>query len=159
MKISIKKSLWLFVILVTVLFYASCKKDGGQTPLTGAWVKNYLQGKTQYVFNTDGSFEIDDFATDSVTQKVLGYRSKSLGNYTLKGANLAITINRYFYFPNNSYGPASQIVLMQTASVQNYTVAFNTQQTILYLYFTCPPNADCVPSPLIYYKTDVISSL
>jgi len=157
--INMKKTLTsvrIFSLLVAVLvltFYA-CKKDAasGSIDITGKWVKTEFQGLEQYEFKSDHTVEYDVIATDSITKKVIGYRYKSVGKYSVKNSELTMYDLANFSNSKNSFGPAVELVPTDSTKTLAYTISLNNQKNKLSFYFTCPLDADCAPSPIIYYK-------
>jgi hypothetical protein len=149
-----KKSTCLLVCLVALFLFSACKKNGVtlNADLFALWAKTEFQGVDQYTFNRDGTFEYDVFTTDSVTNAILGYRYKTTGRYTTSNMQLMMYNIQNFSNPNGTYGPITALVAVDGPKTATYTFALNNDKTKLSFYFTCPVNADCTPSPLVYDK-------
>jgi len=147
-----KPLLLLLIILFVAITYQGCKKENTQNSVVGTWAQTRSTVKTQFIFKSDLTFETDVLEIDSVSKTTIGYRYKTVGTYTLQNTTLTLKSTQNYSNPDNSYGPESSLVAVNAQSSDNYTIAFNGQKNILYLYFTCPLNANCVPSPLVYTK-------
>lgn len=146
----------MFSLLAAVLVFAfsACKKDAanGTIDITGKWAKIQFQGIDQYEFKNDNTVEYNIIATDSITKKIIGYRFRSIGKYSVKNDSLTMFDLVNYSNSKNSFGPATELVPIDGSKTVGYTVSLNAQKNKLLLYFTCPFNADCVPSPIIYNK-------
>ncbi|HTE01121.1 MAG TPA: hypothetical protein VK668_17645 [Mucilaginibacter sp.] len=153
-KIFIPASVFSLLAVVLVLTFSACKKDaaGGNVNITGEWAKAQFQGLEKYAFKSDGTVEYNIMATDSVTKRVIGYRYKSVGKYSVNNAELTMYDLKTFSNINNNFGPVAELVPVDGQKTITYTISVNSQKNKLSLFFTCPANADCVPSPMIYYK-------
>ena len=145
-------SLLTAILLFTV---AACKKDNKSAPLDikGKWALTQFQGIQQYEFKSDQTVEFNVIATDSVTKQIIGYRYKNTGSYTIKNDSLIMFNLKSYTNSKGAYGPATELVPTNAAqTITGYKVSLNSQKNKLYFYFTCPPNADCVPSPMVFDK-------
>lgn len=138
--------------LLAVILFSTCKKSDIATIITGKWAKIEFQGIQQYKFNSDKTFEYDAFATDSVTKAVLGYWYKTTGKYTITNSQITFYSIQTFSTPGSTFVPASALVAINGSTTVSYTFTLDNEQRKLSLYFTCPPYADCVPSPLVYQR-------
>ncbi len=140
--------------VVLLLTFDACKKDTKTTSIdiTGKWALTQFQGIQQYEFKSDQTVEFNVIATDSVTKQVIGYRYKSTGSYTIKNDSLMMFNLKSYTNSKSTYGPATELVPTNGLKTDSYKVALNSQKNKLSLYFTCPPNADCVPSPMVFNK-------
>jgi hypothetical protein len=93
-------------------------------------------------------------ATDSVTKKVIGYRYKSIGKYSVENSELTMYDLANFSNSKNSFGPVEELIPIDGSKTLTYTISLNSWKNKLSLYFTCPLNADCIPSPIIYFKQE-----
>jgi len=145
---------FLTALLLLILF--ACKKDGanGGTDLIGKWAKVEFQGIQQYEFKSDHTVEFTIMATDSVTKKVLGYRYKSVGRYSVENSELKMYDLANFSNSRNTFGPVEELIPIDGPKTLTYTISLNSGNNKLSLYFTCPPNVDCAPSPIIYFKQE-----
>ena len=160
-----KKSLTLsliFSLLVAFLMltFFACKKSstGVNADITGKWVKTYFQNMEQYQFNSDHTVEFDALQTDSVTKVVIGYRYKSVGKYTIKNDSLIMFDLSNYSNSKNSFGPVTDLTPTSGSATVSYAFSLNDQKNTLSLYFTCPINADCIPSPIVYNRV-ILGSL
>jgi hypothetical protein len=158
---NMKKTLtpvWAFGFLTAILLltFSACKKDAaaGRIDITGKWTKTEFQGVTQYEFKSDHTVEFTVMATDSVTKKLIGYRYKSIGKFSVEGSELKMYDLTNFSNSKNSFGPAEELVPIDGPKTAIYTISLNSDKNKLSLYFTCPPNANCVPSPIVYFKLE-----
>ncbi|HEY9003369.1 MAG TPA: hypothetical protein VIM89_18580 [Mucilaginibacter sp.] len=142
----------LLLTLFVAITYLGCKKENTQAGILGVWTQTHSTVKMQFVFKSDLTFENDVLEIDSASKSTIGYRYKTVGTYTLQNTTLTLKSTQNYSNPDNSYGPESSLVAVNGQSNDTYTIGFNGQKNILYLYFTCPPNANCVPSPLVYTK-------
>ncbi len=144
-------SLFAAVLLLAV---SACKKDSNKMAIdiTGKWTLTQFQGIQQYEFKSDQTVEFNIIATDSVTKQVIGYRYKSTGSYTIKNDSLIMFNLKSYTNSKSTYGPATELVPTNGLKTSSYKVSLNNQKNRLSLYFTCPPNADCVPSPMVFNK-------
>jgi hypothetical protein len=140
--------------ILLVLAFSTCKKDAATASGTiiGKWANTYSQQITQYEFKSDSTFEMDVFAKDSVTKNITGYRYKSTGKYTLKNSVLTLYDVSNFSNPNSTFGPITALAPITGAQTSTYTIKIDVQKNQLLFYFICPPNANCIASPIIYYR-------
>jgi len=157
--INMKRTLtpaWIFGLLTAVLLltFFACKKDVANVSIdiTGKWAQIEFQGMQQYEFKSDHTVEFTIMATDSVTKQVIGYRYKSVGKYSVENSELKMYDLANFSNSKNSFGPVEELVSIDGFKTLTYTISLNSQKNKLSLYFTCPPNANCVPSPMVYFK-------
>jgi hypothetical protein len=156
----------VFTILVAllVLTFSTCKKDtaAGSTSIIGKWANNAF-GNTvwanpeviqHYEFKSNDSVEFYDYKIDTITKKILGYGFRSTGKY--KVVNSVLTMYNLINFSNTTgeFVPLAQLVQEGSSGTENYTFTLNSQNNQLSLYFTCPANADCAPSPAVYYRVE-----
>ena len=145
-----------FCVLAAVLVFtfSACKKDAssGTIDITGKWAKTEFQGINQYEFKNDNTVEYNIIATDSVTKKIIGYRFRTIGKYSVKKDSLIMFDLVNYSNSKNSFGPATELVPINGSKTVGYSISLNAQKNKLSLYFTCPFNADCVPSPIIFIK-------
>ena len=143
-----------FLAAILVFAFSACKKDAssGTVDITGKWAKIQFQGIEQYEFKNNNTFEYNTLATDSVTKKILGYRFRTIGKYRIKKDSLIMLDLVNYSNSKNSFGPATELVPAGSSKTGGYTISLNAQKNKLSLYFTCPFNADCVPSPIIFNK-------
>lgn len=143
----------IFTIVSVAAVCTGCKKNSAQKSIVGVWTKTFFQGKNQYIFNKNLSFEYDAIETDSVTKAVLGYRYKLVGTYTYANSTLTLNGIQSYSGPNDGYGQPNQLIPSTSKPmVEIYTAQITNAGNTLSLYFTCPPNADCVPSPIVYSR-------
>lgn len=143
-----------FAVLFFLINLIACKKDnsGNNAGITGKWVKTELLTKQQFMFNSNGTVEYDSFATDSATHAVLGYWYKGTGEYTVKNSVLTMHNLVDYTAPNGRYSPLLDLVQQNDTSTVVYTYALEPKKNTLALYFTCPPYANCIPSPIVYTR-------
>ena len=140
-----------------ILSFAACKKSatGGSIGLTGTWTNKTLGAPDivqLYNFKSNDSVEFYDYKIDTNTGKILGYGYKTIGKYKLENATLTMYNLASFLNPAGGFGPLSQLAPGNGSVTETYTIAIDSQKKQLSLYFTCPPSADCIPSPIIYFR-------
>jgi hypothetical protein len=142
-----------FLAIALAFTFSACKKDtDGTLNITGKWGYQQFQGLIQYEFKNDNSVEYNIFAADSVTKKIIGYRFKTIGKYKIKNDSLIMFGLTNYANPKNGFGPATELIPVDGSSTVGYTISLNSQKNKLSLYFTCPFNASCVPSPMIFIR-------
>jgi hypothetical protein len=147
--VSMKTKLTLIRILgllavVLAFTFSACEKDAsGPLNITGKWAYQQFQGIQQYEFKNGNQVQFDVIATDSVTKKIIGYRFRSIGKYSIKNDSLIMFDLVNYSNSKNSYGPETELTPVDGS---------NSQKNKLSLYFTCPFNASCVPSPMIFIR-------
>jgi hypothetical protein len=145
----------IFSLLTAVLAFtfSACKKDaGGPLNITGKWAIQQFQGIQQYEFKNGNQFQYDIIATDSVTKKIIGYRFRSTGKYSIKNDSLIMFDQVNYSNSKNSYGPVTELTPVDGPKTVAYGLSLNGQKNKLSLYFTCPFNASCVASPMVFNK-------
>ncbi|QEC76111.1 lipocalin family protein [Mucilaginibacter ginsenosidivorax] len=151
-KLTLIKTLGLLAVVLAFTFSA-CKKDaGGNIDITGKWAILQFQGIQQYEFKNGNQFQYDIIATDSVTKKIIGYRFRVTGKYSIKNDSLMMFDQVNYSNSKNSYGPVTELIPVSASKTVAYGLSVNSKKNKLSLYFTCPPNADCVPSPMVFSK-------
>ncbi|HAL81246.1 MAG TPA: hypothetical protein DCO83_02605 [Mucilaginibacter sp.] len=159
---NMKKSLTLNLVfslsaILLVFTFTTCKKSstGGGIAIVGIWTNKAIWAKDivqQYNFRSNDSVEFYEYKIDTITAKILGYGSKAAGKYKIENSTLTMYNMVSFSNPSNSFGPLIDLVQGSINANEIYTIALNSQKNQLFLYFTCPLNASCIPSPIIYYK-------
>jgi hypothetical protein len=147
----------ILALVVAILAFGltSCKKDGSAQSIVGTWTTMFFGSKdvvNQYQFKSDGSVEFDVYKIDTTTKKATGFETKFVGKYTLNGTTLNITNIEYLVNPTYAFGPLKELVPMGGPATSTNTIAFNAEKNQMSIYFICPPNADCIPSPIIYHR-------
>jgi hypothetical protein len=153
-KAIIRTGTYSLLTILLVLAFSTCKKDAttASGTIIGKWANTYLQQITQYEFKIDSTFEMEVFTKDSVNKNITGYRYKSTGKYTLKNSVLTLYDISNFSNPNSAFGLITALVPVTGAQTSTYTIKIDVQKNQLLFYFTCPLNASCIASPIIYYK-------
>lgn len=136
-------------IVITIVFYACSKDASNNVSIAGKWSKSSTGYLQQYEFKGDMTYQLNAYATDPSTSAVLGYQYKSLGKYKLEGDKLTLSGIKSFYNASG-YGPETSLTETGSPGSEIYTVKITNNK--LELHFTCPPNANCVASPIIYTK-------
>jgi len=93
-----------------------------------------------------------NYKIDTVSKSIIGYSYMSLGTYKLENSTLTLNYMVSSSNPAGNFVPVSQLVQGGGPVTSIYTIVLDSQKNMLSLYFTCPPYADCVPSPIIYYR-------
>ncbi len=151
-KLTLIKILSLLLAVLAFTFSA-CKKDAsGTIDVTGKWAILQFQGIQQYEFKNGNQFQYDIIATDSVTKKIIGYRFRVTGKYSVRNDSLVMFDQVNYSNSKNNYGPVTELIPVDGSKTAAYGLSLNGQKNKLSLYFTCPFNADCVPSPMIFVK-------
>jgi hypothetical protein len=156
----------VFAILaaLSVLTFSTCKKDtaAGSTSIIGKWANNAFANTVcvnaaviqHYEFKSNDSVEFYDYKIDTLTKKILGYGFRSTGKFKIQ--NSVLTMYNLINFSNSTgdFVPLAQLVQEGSSGTETCTFALNGPKNQLSLYFTCPPNADCAPSPAVYYRVE-----
>lgn len=157
--VSMKTKLTLIRILgllavVLAFTFSACEKDNTSGPLniTGKWAYQQFQGIQQYEFKNDNQVQFDVIATDSVTKKIIGYRFRSVGKYSIKNDSLIMFDLVNYSNSKNSYGPQTELTAVDGSKKLACGLSLNGPKNKLLLYFTCPFNASCAPSPMVFDK-------
>ncbi len=137
--------------------FSACKKDtsNGSTAIVGKWSNSLVGSKDvieQYEFKSNDSVVFYTYKIDTVTKGILGYGYRSIGNYKVDKS--ALTLYNLVNFSNQAgnFVLLSQLVQIGGSTTENYAFELNSQKNQLSFYFTCPANANCLPSPVIYFK-------
>jgi hypothetical protein len=146
----------LFAALV-ILTFSTCKKDtsNGSAAIAGKWSDNVFASRDvigQYEFKSDNSVEFLTYKIDTVSNNIIGYGYKSTGSYKIEKSTLTMYNMVNYSNSGGNFVPVDQLVQTGGAATVAYTFALNGQKNQLSFYFTCPANANCIPSPIIYYK-------
>jgi hypothetical protein len=143
-----------FLAVVLLMTVSACKKDAspGNTDIVGKWAQSQFQGTLGYEFKSDHTFKYYILATDSVTKKTLGYRSKTEGKYSIKNDSLKLFAMVTYATPGGSFTTEDKLQKINAADKTDYRFSFNDKKDRLSVFFKCPFNADCVPSPIVYNK-------
>jgi hypothetical protein len=142
---------------VLILTFSTCKKDTSNRSINivGKWSNNVFGSRdviAQYEFKSDNSFEFYTYKIDTIGKNIIGYGYKSTGNYKIEKSTLTMYNMVNFSNPSGNFVPVAQLVQGGGSSTATDTFTLNSQKNQLSFYFTCPPGADCIPSPIIYYK-------
>jgi len=145
----------IFSLLAAVLAFtfSACEKDAsGNMDITGKWAQLQFQGIQQYEFKNGNQVQFDVIATDSVTKKIIGYRFRSTGKYSVKNDSLVMFDQVNYSNSKNSYGPVTELIPVDGSKTAAYGLSLNGPKNKLLLYFICPFNASCLPSPMVFDK-------
>lgn len=145
------------LLAITLFFiFSGCKKDSSnERDITGKWALKYPNSRSinLYEFKSNHTFEYSMVTIDSVTKNIIGIASKTVGKYQVKNQQLNFYDKVVYLNQSNQFGSAAELVVNNNSDrTGNYTIAKDDKNNTLSLFFTCPPNADCVPSPMVYYK-------
>jgi len=143
--------------ILLVLTFSACKKntEKGSTGIIGKWsnkVFNQSDIIGQYEFKSNDSVVFYTYKIDTVSKSIIGYSAKSIGTYKIENATLTMNYKVSYANPAGNFVPISQLDQSSGPFTSVYTIVLDNQKNMLSLYFTCPPNADCIPSPIIYYR-------
>jgi hypothetical protein len=153
--LNLTAAIGLLAIILLVTFAACKKESSNEADISGKWMAKYPNSQLTplYEFKSDHTFEYSLMATDSVTKKNIGVISKTAGNYQIKGEQLNLFNIVYYENKNNQYGPAADLIITtNSVKTENNKIVLDDKKNTLSVYFTCPPNANCVPSPIVYYR-------
>ncbi|AMR30834.1 hypothetical protein A0256_05050 [Mucilaginibacter sp. PAMC 26640] len=141
----------ILAVILSITLYA-CSKDSAPAvaSLVGNWSKSSTGNLSTFEFKSDMTYQSTTFTTDATTGKILGYSFKTTGKYKLIGKALTLYAAIAYANANDSYGTEAELTKTSTPVTEEYTIAVNNSQ--LQLYFTCPPNANCIASPIVYFK-------
>lgn len=142
----------LTIVLLTVV--SACKKDTApqNVNIVGKWAQSQFKAANNYEFKSDLTFKYYTLATDSVTKKVLGYGSKTEGKYSIINDSLKLYAMVSYSTPDGSFTTEDKLQKINGADKSGFRFSFNDKKDQLSLFFKCPLNADCVPSPVVYNK-------
>jgi len=149
---------WIFSLLavLAVLTFSTCKKDAaGSAAIIGRWSNSPAGSRDiveQYEFKSNDSVIFYTYKIDTLTHAILGYGYRSMGNYKIEKSTLTMYNLASFSNSEGNFVPLNQLVQTGGSTTETYTFALNSQKNQLSFYFTCPANADCLPSPLVYIK-------
>ncbi|HEY2582214.1 MAG TPA: hypothetical protein VGI43_10410 [Mucilaginibacter sp.] len=149
--------IFCFSAALLILVFSTCKKSAVEinADIYGKWSNNFLGAPgvvTQYRFKSIDSVEYFVSKIDTVTQNTIGYSSRTIGKFKIENATLTMYNLQTFTNPANTFGTLAQLVPGSGPAVLTYSISINDQKKQLLVYFTCPANANCVSSPLVYYK-------
>jgi hypothetical protein len=144
----------LLTVILLLAIAANRKEPSIEPNITGRWVTRIAnsQLRQQYEFKSNHTFEYSLVSTDSNSRKVIGISSKIIGKYEVKDTQLNLYDLVSYANKKQGWGPASELVTVEGTKTANNTIALDYKKNTLSVFLKCPPNADCFPSPSVYYK-------
>ncbi|WP_295716657.1 hypothetical protein [Mucilaginibacter sp.] len=140
MKTTLTLTRIFFSFLATILVFAfsACKKDvsSGTVDITGKWAKTGFQGIDQYEFKNDYTVEYNALATDSVTKKIIGYRFRTKGKYSIKKDSLIMFDLANYSNSKHTFGPASELCPLMAP--KELVIPYHSTRRKINFYFTSP---------------------
>ena len=147
-----------FIALLAILF-SSCSKDvdEAQTDLIlGTWEQNEpVEGEDliqslQYVFRSNGSFDLSSVIIDPSTSEIVGYRAMTSGTYDIDGNRLTL-IESERYLHNDSDRLYSDLQDLEpsefTGGPTQVSFSLDEAQNQLTFHFDpCGINENCLSS-------------
>ncbi|WP_339879616.1 lipocalin family protein [uncultured Algoriphagus sp.] len=149
-----KVSLFYLCIVSFLLF--SCDKEEGKPDqsLVGTWEAVYKNSEYDRVetiqINADGTIIGTGTVRENGSSVDLGYTSEVEGTYKIEGSKLSVTLKKAAYLndPDITYTTKDKLNLVQGFErVDEYLISDDFSK----FYFSCPPNANCIP-PQPYKK-------
>ena len=141
-----------YYILSLTLILVGCQDKEIKT-LVGIWVHeaNYIDdqriSRLQYNFKLDNTLEILRIELNDASREVLGYRSRTYGDYNFYG-NRLLLFNLTSYSNDdtkNEYSPLDQLLLTNENYSYEVIVKFDENERQLTLvYPPCGPNSNCL---------------
>ncbi|HEY4324301.1 MAG TPA: hypothetical protein VGN20_09950 [Mucilaginibacter sp.] len=152
-----RKADFCFLAALLILALSTCKKDvsSGDAWIVGKWSNRFLISRDivqQYQFKSNDSVEFYAFKIDTVTKSIIGYSYRTIGKYKVDGKELTLYGTTSFLNPANGFGSIAQLVKSSGPTTSMFNFSLNDKKNQLSFYFVCPLNADCIASPVIYYK-------
>jgi hypothetical protein len=144
----------LLTVILLLAIAASKKEFSGEPNIVGKWVTRVENSKLvyQYEFKSDHTFEYSLVSADYATRKVTGISAKTVGKYQVKDTQLDLFDLVNYANKDQRPGPVAELVIIEGTKTINNTITLDDKKNTLSVFFKCPPNADCFPSPAIYYK-------
>lgn len=135
-----------------LLIFTGCSKDydPAKQKLVGTWTKNSFGNLRQFVFRADNTYEFSSFVVDSSAPGGSVFIYKTTGRYKVSANKLSLYDIKILTNPNVTYAPTG--TPGQTNGGTTETLTITVDNTQLAVYFTCPLNADCEPSPTVYIR-------
>ncbi|MDN5283859.1 MAG: hypothetical protein JWR38_133 [Mucilaginibacter sp.] len=151
------KLISVFVLLTVILLLAiaaSRKESPIEPNISGKWINKIenSQLRQQYEFKSNHTFEYSLVSINATSNKIIGISSKIIGKYQVKDTQLNLYDLVNYANKNQRLGPVSELVTTDGAKTANNTIALDDKKNTLSVFLKCPPNADCFPSPSVYYK-------
>lgn len=143
------------LIIILLVAISACKKDTSpkNVGIVGKWQQAQFKGTNNYEFRSDQTFKYYTLAIDSVTKKVLGYRTKIEGKYSiLQNDSLRLYAMVAYSTLGGNFTTEDKLQKINSADNSGYRFSINDKTNQLSLFFKCPDLADCVPSPMVYIK-------
>jgi hypothetical protein len=149
----------LAIVLVTAFWGCHKETVTSELNVSGKWIvpaaysKQWIQ--YEYDFKTDHTFEGTVTSVDSVSKKLTGTSSKSVGKYKIQNSVLTLYDITDYQNKNNTFGPVSELAAVNNiiAVTANYNMVLNASGNILTLTYICGPAEDCTaPQGVNYFK-------
>jgi len=149
----------LAIVLVTAFWGCHKETVTSELNVSGKWIvpaaysKQWIQ--YEYDFKTDHTFEGTVTSVDSVSKKLTGTSSKSVGKYKIQNSVLTLYDITDYQNKNNTFGPVSELAVVNNiiAVTANYNMVLNASGNILTLTYICGPAEDCTaPQGVNYFK-------
>ncbi len=155
---------WNYLYITILIFLGtmiSCQKEElleeiEQIHLKGVWYEEeYLEdyniiSRLEYHFKEDSVLEVYRMEINAETGKLIGYRFKALGKYSLEGHELSFTylktyVNDALYLVPHAH--RNEYVGEDIPQTHSVTIEISKDgNTLVFYYPPCLPNANCISS-------------
>lgn len=98
---------------------------------------------TQYKFLSDRSFESYFFVRNTETDSIVGYNSKSKGNFSTKGNRMELLYDQYNNTESAEFQTLDELILVQEDLEWSFNFSVN-QDELLFDFDPCGPLANCI---------------
>jgi hypothetical protein len=144
---------YLIVSLVTLTTISACKKDRLTNDLKGSWFmempfavnQNQYIYQTEYRFKDHGKIELYDRLLDRTSKAVLGFKSKSDGDYRINNDILYLENIKGFHSKDYNYVTLEEVNIPFGPWDSDYKMSIEPDKKKLTLIPICGPSEDCVP--------------
>ncbi len=153
------KFLGLLAIVLVTAFWGCHKETATNRELniTGKWIvpaafsKQWIQ--YEYEFKTDHTYEGTVTSIDSVSKKLVGTLSKSIGKYKIQNSVLTFYDITEYQNKNHAFGPVSELAAVNNGYIRtlNYNMILNAGGNVLTLTYICGPAENCTPPQGVNY--------
>ena len=144
---------YVIICLVALAAIPGCKKDRLTNGLQGAWFmempyavnQNQYIYQTEYRFNDYGKIAIYDRLLDRTSKAVLGFKSKSDGDYRIENDILYLEDIKGFHSKDYNYVPLEEVNIPFGPWDSHFKMSIEPDKKKLTLTPICGPTENCVP--------------
>ena len=145
------------ISVISCLVMTSCSEDDHLTgyEIKGVWaMETHLDADNRisrlvYDFKDDGLLEVLRIEVDNDSREVLGYRSRTIGNYATDENKLSF-YNLTMYSTDDTKEPFTDLEnLIKESEGGAYDVTYRIEEkgkTLIFTYPPCGPFAICIPT-------------